>query len=128
MVLGFLKGFNVSGKRKPTNFEEKIKKGIKLHTIRWDDKKRWREGMKIHFAHGVRTNNYNCFREGVCDGVQEVEILRREIYVDGRELSSDEIEYLSMNDGFDSVEEFWHWFDDYSPFKGRMIHWTTLRY
>lgn len=38
MTLGFLKGFNVNNKRKATDFENKILKGIKLHTIRLDEK------------------------------------------------------------------------------------------
>lgn len=37
MVLNFLKVFQVDGKRKQTNFEDKIKKGEKLHTIRRDE-------------------------------------------------------------------------------------------
>jgi hypothetical protein len=47
MVLGFLKGFYVDGRRKPTDFENKIKKGIKLHTIRVDEKDRWKDGRKM---------------------------------------------------------------------------------
>ena len=128
MVLGFLKGFMVDGRRKQTNFEDKIKKGIKLHTIRWDGKDRWKKGRKIHFAHGVRTNNYNCFKEGICISTQKIEIQDRTINVDGYYLSSSTIEYLSINDGFDSLEDFWAWFDVYSPFAGKIIHWTDLEY
>lgn len=128
MVLGFLKGFMVDGRRKQTNFENKIKKGIKLHTIRWDGKDRWKAGRKIHFAHGVRTNNYNCFKEGICKGTQKIEIGNRQIFVNDVKLSEDEIEFLSINDGFDSLEDFWGWFDVYSPFTGKIIHWTDLEY
>jgi hypothetical protein len=130
MILGFLKGFYVDGKRKPTEFEEKIKKGIKLHTIRIDEKCRWKKGNKIHFATGVRTSNYNCFKEGVCTGTQKIEIKDRCIYIDDRELklTIDTVEYLSDNDGFDSVDDFWWWFDQYGSFVGKIIHWTDLRY
>lgn len=128
MILGFLKGFNVDGKRRTTNFEEKIKKGIKLHTIRWDEKNRWMKGRKIHFATGARSSKYNCFKEGVCAGTQKIEIERRNIWIDEYLLSMDEIQYLSDNDGFDSVFDFWWWFDEYSPFTGKIIHWTDLRY
>ena len=128
MVLGFLKGFNVDGKRKQTNFEEKIKKGIKLHTIRWDQHNRWKSGMKIHYATGARTPKYNCFKEGVCVHVQNIKISNRNIWADGVPLDNSEIEYLSINDGFDSLNDFWAWFDQYSPFTGKIIHWTTLLY
>ena len=128
MILNFLKGFAVDGKRKPTNFEEKIKKGIKLHTIRWDEKGRWKEGNKIHFSTGARTRNYNCFKEGKCTGTQTVEIKDRDVWVDGLKMTWDEIEDLAINDGFDDITDFWAWFDQYSPFSGKLIHWTGLRY
>jgi hypothetical protein len=128
MILNFLKGFYVNGKRKPTNFEEKIKNGIKLHTIRRDEKDRWRKGNKIHFSTGSRTGNYNCFKEGECTGTQEIEISGRNIWVDGIMMTLDEIEDLAINDGFDSLNDFWAWFDQYDPFMGRLIHWSQLRY
>ena len=130
MILGFLKGFNVDGKRKQTNFEEKIKNGVKLHTIRWDDKNRWVKGRKIHFATGARSSNYNCFKEGICTGIQKIEIQAdRSIFIDGISLVFDsDIEYLADNDGFDFVDDFWWWFDQYKPFTGKIIHWTDLRY
>ena len=128
MILGFLKGFNVNGKRKLTNFEEKIKKGIKIHTIRVDEKCRWKKGNKIHFATGVRTSNYNCFKEGVCVDIQNVEFSDRNIWIDGIKCTWDEIEDLAINDGFDSVDDFWWWFDQYKSFEGKIIHWTELRY
>jgi len=128
MILGFLKTFMVNGKTKNTNFVEKINKGIKLHTIRTDEKKRWRPEMKIHYATGVRSQYYDNWRMGKCTGVQPIEIRDRSVWVNGRELNESEIIYLSDNDGFDCVEDFWGWFDLYSPFEGRLIHWTDLRY
>ena len=130
MILNFLKGFQVNGSRKNTNFEDKIKKGIKLHTIRKDEHKRWKEGMKIHFSTGSRTPQYNNFKTGVCKGIQSIEIRNRNIYIDDRELPllSDKVEWLAVNDGFDSIEDFWAWFDQYSPFTGRIIHWSDIRY
>ena len=127
MILEFLKGFNVDGKRKQTNFEEKIKKGIKLHTVRLDSKNRWKKDMKIHFATGA-SSKYNCFKEGICTETQEITILDQCILIDGRELDLSEEQYFSDNDGFDSVNDFWAWFDQYSPFEGKIIHWTNLRY
>lgn len=128
MVLNFLKGFSVDGKRKPTNFEEKIKKGVKLHTIRYDEKGRWKKGRKIHFSTGARTSNYNCFKICECTGTQSIEIYNRRVWVNGVELEFCDIEDLAINDGFDNVTDFWAWFDKYSPFEGKIIHWTGLRY
>lgn len=128
MILNFLKGFTVNGSRKPTNFQEKIEKGIKLHTIRWDEENRWKKDMKIHFSTGARTNKYNCFKEGVCISTQRIVISNREIWVDGKGLLPDKVEWLAANDGFDNLEEFWAWFDQYISFEGKIIHWTDLKY
>jgi hypothetical protein len=40
----------------------------------------------------------------------------------------DELEWFAINDGFDTMDKFWDWFDHLQPFKGRIIHWTELRY
>lgn len=129
MILNFLKGFRgAGGKRKQTNFRSKILDGTKLHTIRWDVKNRWYKGRKIHFSTGARTLNYECFKEGICTGTQQIEILGREVWVDNQWLSEDMVHELAINDGFDNIEDFWAWFDQYSPFLGKIIHWTNIRY
>lgn len=128
MILNFLKGFQVKGKRKATNFEYKILNGIKIHTIRWDAKLRWRKGRKIHFSTGSRTSKYNCFKEGLCTGTQSINIENNEIFVDSVKLNEKEIALLAKNDGFDNVSDFWEWFNQYKPFTGVIIHWTDFRY
>lgn len=128
MVLGFTKTMLKGNSRVPTYFEEKIKQGIKKHTIRWDSKDRWKPGVKIHFATGVRTSRYNCFMEGECKGTQKIRIEGRDIWIDDVVLNWNEVDDLAMNDGFDCVDDFWAWFDQYSPFTGKIIHWTSLIY
>ncbi len=128
MILGFTKTMLVNGRRKQTNFEKKIIDGEKIHTVRWDSKSRWKDGKKIHFATGARSSNYNCFMQGTCKGVQKIRIVERRVLIDGVELSHEELEEFSKNDGFDSMEAFWSWFDDYSPFDGKVIHWTNKLY
>jgi len=128
MILNFLKTFIVDGKRKQTDFEKKIKTGIKLHTIRHDASQRWISGCTIHFSTGSRTNNYHCFKMGECVSTQRIVIRGREIWVDGKEFLLDEVEWLAINDGFENIEDFWAWFDQYSPFEGKIIHWTNLKY
>lgn len=128
MILNFLRGYNVNGSRKKTDFENKIKNGSKLHTLRADPKNRWKDGNKIHFSTGARSSHYNCFKEGVCISTQGIEIRDRKIWIDGALLTGDEKLFLAENDGFDSIQEFWDWFDQYSPFYGKIIHWTNLKY
>lgn len=147
MILGFKTHIN----GKPTFFPEKIKACTvlsyraqyepKLHTIRKG--KRWKKGMKMHMATGVRTNNYHQFNGGAvgleyCLSVQFIqidnnEINGRRVFVedDGddtfpKTLSEAEIRTLALNDGFASVDDFWSFFQ--GRFTGQIIHWTTMRY
>jgi len=118
----------VGNSRKPTNFEEKINNGIKIHTIRLDKHDRWKTGIKIHFATGARSGNYNCFKEGACIDTQKIKIKGRRVFIDHVDCTWEEVEVLAKNDGFDSLDDFWAWFDKYSPFNGKIIHWTKFLY
>lgn len=131
---------------KPTNFKRKIKDGDKKHTIRLDIHNRWKPGMKIHHAHGVRTPYYDCFLENECISTQKFEIRNVnnndfshtyqfdathqtfffKVLVDDRELDIAEIDLLASNDGFDSTRDFFRWFP--KSFIGKIIHWTELKY
>lgn len=125
-------------------FPDKIIDGIKIHSIREDPGARWKAGRKIHMATGVRTKNYFCFMEDVCWGVQPIEvkheifhceIIETLVWVDRliiyhrsyeKENGVVTMEKLAKNDGFDSVDDFFKWFD--SDFQGQIIHWTDFRY
>lgn len=121
-------------------FIDKIKDGSKIHTIREDKTDRWKPGMKIHFATGIRTKNYNQFFEGECNSVQKIlirqskhqrYILQHEvnwvnISIDGKDLFYKEIKILAFNDGFDEINNFLEFFP--SNFEGKIIHWTDFRY
>ena len=113
-------------------FKERFIKPIlartKLHTIRGDSHNRWKIGMRMHMATGVRTKKYNQFNEEICKSVQKIKIYSYPeiIIIDGRKLSYPEISDLSKNDGFESIDEFWSWF--YPDFEGKIIHWTELKY
>lgn len=128
-------------------FVAKILTRRKLHTIRTDEKKRWKVGSKIHFATGVRTKQYRQFAEGVCTKIDDIEIkyfiyhkgndlestdLKLEnkpeflrILKNGKYLKIQEIKDLMNEDGFNSVDEFTDWFKD--DFSGRLIHWKITR-
>lgn len=129
----------------------------KLHTIRADPSSRWKSGMDIHMVINNRTKNRFQFAPVITVmSVQEIEIKdvtstsypsdfstkvsltvsRGEwtetftqaftVKVDGVQLSQDKVYQLAINDGFDSVEDFFAYFD--KDFKGKLIHWTDLKY
>lgn len=102
----------------------------KLHTLRADPSSRWGAGNDIHFVINNRTSNRFQFAPVVkCVSVQEILIDPNgffRVIVDGKRLDDSDIMRLAINDGFDSVEDFFHWFDQ--PFKGKIIHWTELKY
>ncbi|RWX03382.1 hypothetical protein [Flavobacterium cerinum] len=105
----------------------------KHHTIREDLKNRWKVGMFIHFVINNRTPNRFQFAPSVfqCKSIQEIEILhlnkiQQAIMVDGRYLTVFEMENLAENDGFDCIGDFFTYFN--KDFKGKIIHWTDLKY
>ena len=126
------------------NFPEKIINGTKIHTIREDAIGRWKAGMKIQFATGAGTKAYNQFHEAECTGVQDIEIKYTDnrgavkIYIDGNHLGTwhrfmpprsvnvADVLRLAVNDGFEGVSELLNWFQ--RDFKGKIIHWTDVRY
>ena len=133
-----------------TNFAKKILEDTKKHSIRVDKKNRWRAGMKIQHAHGVRTKRYIMFLEGECKSVQKIKIEKFDgvltddyyiykvlhkgiefimgfkVIVDDKVLSHETIAILAKNDGFDSTSDFFDWFWD--GFEGKIIHFTDLKY
>ena len=117
-------------------FVAPIMAGQKIHTIR-KPSTRWKAGKKIHFATGMRTKDYLCFREGICKSVQEIKIRYDNknssypaVIVDGVAHRVFHrpcvILQIAMNDGFKNIEDFCEWFD--SDFTGILIHWTDRKY
>lgn len=107
----------------------------KIHTIRKDEKGRWREGMDINFVLYNRTKKRWEFALGTCMGVQKIRIQKcanndsKGIFIDGKLLGHDilpiPIEF-AHNDGFDTMQQFEEWFAE--DFEGVLIHWTAKRY
>lgn len=52
--------------------------------------------------------------------------LAYQIKIDGNFLNRYDMEELAINDGFDSLYDFFCYFN--TDFKGQIIHWTDLRY
>jgi len=156
MLLGFKKSFPDG---QPTHFKEKILAGLypsgvyaesgfvpKIHTIRNDPHDRWKPGMSIQFAHGVRTPNLEIWYDsrgeerGHVVSTQRILILPIglvQVEVEGaggkpKTLNEAETEEMARNDGFDSVEDLIDWFYGEKGrrriFIGKLIHWTDKRY
>jgi hypothetical protein len=82
----------------------------------------------VNFSGGtmVRTEDYEysivCYDEGALTNGSGG------VYTGITWTHTDEIEELAINDGFDSVADFWDYFSSYGDFEGRIIHWTDLTY
>jgi len=108
----------------------------KLHTIRKDEKDRWKVGNDIHFVINNRTKDRFQFAPITkVKSIQKIEMVIRgiknerpiNVYVDGQIIGlGNGLEELALNDGFDSLEEFYNYFKD--GFKGKIIHWTDAQY
>lgn len=130
---------------KDYNFVAKDKLPAKLHTIRLDAKDRWKTGTMIDFFINCRQKDMFRFAPRIpVVSVQEVEIRYwaddcARILIDGKNFyggfvngqginqqQEDNILQLAQNDGFDTIEDFFAYFNE--DFKGKIIHWTNLKY
>lgn len=145
MILGFKTKFQNGT---PTYFKEKIQAGFKKHTFR--NGNRWKAGMQIHMATGVRTKNYDRFNDcfhsilqglDYCKSVQTYKFEFSEtlkfrnvsLSIDGRYIQQSEIFMIAKNDGFETVKDFVDYFFDSrdketNTNEGQIIHWTNIRY
>ena len=126
----------------------------KIHSIRTDESNRWEEGKKIHCkqwsGRPYHSKNMQFAPEFDCVSTQEINFYwykgsflrdgyeqKCVILLDGKTLTatfnhcqinflSTEIEQLAFNDGFDSVKDFFKYFD--KNFEGKIIHWTDFKY
>jgi hypothetical protein len=114
----------------------------KLHTIRLDDKNRWRAGRLIHAVINNRsTRQLQFIPTIVCQSTQQFDLLTDgknswQIFIDKTLFAScinrvctneDNITTLAVNDGFSGGEAFLQHFN--KPIhNGKIIHWTDLKY
>lgn len=132
-------------------FVPKILAGTKKQTIREDKTNRWKVGNAIHFATGVRTKNYKQFAFGTVEKIIPIMIQYARIYkhtdlsnccivkvsnthyasvalyVDGiwKDLAYKQLNQLAIDDGFDTIENFFNWFD--KDFDGKIITWNEFK-
>ncbi|WP_163401486.1 hypothetical protein [Flavobacterium fluviatile] len=116
----------------------------KIHTIREDPKDRWKVGMMIDFFINVRTKKMFRFAPVLpVVSTQKVEIIitqncgfrKRQVWIDdvfaiyyeyGHRVIDKGLLELVQNDGFDTIEDFFAYFNE--DFTGKIIHWTDLKY
>lgn len=117
----------------------------KIHTIREDKKERWKPGTKIDFFINCRQKDMFRFAPVLeVASVQKVQIMwfntfgtnEARVFIDDESFACVKFEKemivtgkileFAKNDGFDSIEDFFAYFN--KDFTGKIIHWTDLRY
>lgn len=101
----------------------------KIHTLRNDVNQRWAPGMQIHPSINNRSKNMLVFAPAFpCVSTQPIMIMPafRKVFIGYRSLTDYMIQKLAQNDGFETVELFWEWFNE--DFDGKIIHFTDLKY
>ena len=116
----------------------------KIHTIREDKNNRWMVGTNIDFFINVRQKSMFRFAPILqVLRVQNIEIIyvpfgdkkqdaRPFVRVDGRliydvgQTLRAQMKEFAENDGFDSVNDFFKYFN--KDFTGKIIHWTDCKY
>lgn len=143
IVLTLCKVFPVTNSQagQPTGFEDKLKAGVKKHTIRanengiWDKRvKAIQDGQKVLCVREWTGKPYNSeqreFARFEKIGIQHIEIFAgatpEQCKVDGKVVPMAEV---AANDGL-TLEQFKEWFfgDGGTYFKGAIIHFTDFRY
>jgi hypothetical protein len=122
-------------------FLSKIKEvNPKHHTMREDSKERWSDFCLIHFFINVRTKLMFKFAPTLrVKSTQKVNITwtkakKAMVFIDDKCFYMQDFSlegnhkmlHLAQNDGFETIEDFFTYFNE--DFKGKIIHWTDLRY
>jgi uncharacterized protein YqfB (UPF0267 family) len=106
---------------KNKGYEELILNGIKKISIREDKSDRWKVGNKIQFSTGVRTKEYNCFKEGQVKRIDFIEIKDKKVYVNNILLNLEGLKNLAQLDGYKDMKDFFDFFGN--NYKGKIIWW-----
>lgn len=111
-------------------FADVLKNGKKKHTIR---KKASRRGDVLrHIIYPYQPSRRECVLENTCVSCQHIKIVPSEymndskVWVNGILLTTEEVQRLAWNDGFECLVSFWLFFNEF--FEGYIIHWTNLQY
>ena len=111
------------------NYKKELEKalvnGTKLHTIR---QKPIAVGTMINHIVYPYHKERRCVLSNFCTSTQMITIdpSLKMVEIDGKRLSDINIERVAKNDGFDSVDDFWSFFNEL--YQGMIIHWTNTKY
>lgn len=122
-----------------TAYDDSIDREPKLHTIRKDEKNRWKSGVLIDFFINARQKNMFRFAPRIPLISRQTVFMTYlphlgngfEVSIDGRQIDNSELEQLAINDGFDRVEDFANYFIsemEENQCSMKILHWTDLRY
>jgi hypothetical protein len=106
----------------------------KLHTIRRDIDNLWASGMDIQLVVNINSPDEFQFAPTLkCHSVQRIQIdysnLLGEgpaVFIDYELLDADQLEKLSINDGFATVSDFFSYFNE--EFTGNLVNWSPVKY
>lgn len=115
------------------NYVAKDKLHHKITTIREDKLNRWKPGVMIDFFINCRQKDMFRFAPRLpVVSTQDIVIkwwgTKPKIYINNNNfpLIDDQVLKLAQNDGFYTIKDFFEYFD--RDFKGKIIHWTNLKY
>jgi len=114
-----------------TKFEQLIKDGVKIHTIRIDTSNSWKVGKKIHFWVGnprntKAKNKPHQFGTGKISNIEPIFIdtINNYIIINSVKFGSKiELDEIAINDGFENWEEMKTFFP--KIFIGKLIFWKS---
>ena len=144
VILTLCKKFPVTHSQSgnPTHFEDLLQRGIKIHTVRGNNKQLWnrrevdiKSGRKYLSVREWSGRPYNSEQVEIARferiGLQRIVITNTstdnepQCWVDGKKVP---IYDIAHNDGL-SVDDFVEWFlRDTNVFEGVVIHFTNFRY
>lgn len=108
-------------------FADKVENGEKLCTIRKERKRPIKQYDYLYFFTGQRTCQCRAVGGGICTKVQEIVINRskKQVFVDKVKLTTEQLEILAKNDGFNNIDSFYDFFTSQTEpvFIGQIIHW-----
>ena len=95
-------------------FSEAVKSGRKTHTIRRKRKYPTKRGDVLFLYYGMMSKACELLKAVTCQAVKPLSIVGMAVFIDGIELNNNEITELAISDGFNSINEFYAFFENYN--------------
>lgn len=121
------------------DYERYFNDRYKIHTIREDKNNRFKPGINLHlvinpyqkgkrlqFAPLIKCTSTQSIIIKYCYNPKTENFDLPFILIDDKELNKQQICELALNDGFNSLQDFFAYFK--TDFTGKIIHWTNFKY